>query len=92
MSALKKKLCKEMISSEASKMFIGENICAEKVWAGLERGGCCVLLGCLNHLHGVSSSGCPLASHFALSGFECTFGLTQGPLLYAPISFSQAGF
>lgn len=68
-----------MRSSEASKnVLLGEkDICAEKAWAGLER-GCCVLL-CYNHLYGGSSSGFLWLNHFALSGFESALGLTQGP-------------
>ena len=46
--------------------------------------------GSLNYLYGGSSSGFPLARHFALS--ESIFDLTQGPPLCVHSSFNHDGF
>ena len=63
---------------------------ADRVRAREEKNDTC-LRGGLNHLHGGSPCGFPLANCLASSGLEPTFGLTQEGPLFACASFSQDG-
>ena len=63
------------------KCLLRENICAEEAWAGSERERESCALG--------GSSGFPLASHLAVSGFKSIIDLAKGPPMCAHASFSQ---
>lgn len=54
-------------------------MCVEEAWAGSERESCA--LG--------GSSGFPLASHLAVSGFKSIIDLAKGSPMCARASFSQ---
>ena len=75
------------------KCLLEEKIYGEKTQAALggsgrdrrEKGDTTCFRGGLNLLYRGGPSGLPLANHFALSGLESIFGLTQGPPLCARI-------
>lgn len=72
MSALKEEFSKEMKSSETAKMFIKrEYMCRGSMgWLRERDTESCAFGG--------RSSGFPLASHLALSGFKSIIGLAKG--------------
>ena len=76
-----------MESGETSKVFTLREKSTHR-WAQTES----CLCGRLNHLHGGSSSGFPLASHLALPALSPSLHLTRGPPLCVPASFSQDEF